>query len=78
MNFIKNVGGMDRKLRLTVGPLLAIFGLLAMIAFPFNLIVEILMIVIGVVFIVTGYINYCPINTALGVNTYKGAQDKSE
>ena len=78
MNFIKNVGGMDRKLRLTVGPLLAIFGILAMIAFPFNLIVEILMIVVGVVFIVTGYINYCPINSALGVNTYKGTEDSTK
>ncbi|MCE7733975.1 MAG: DUF2892 domain-containing protein [Candidatus Heimdallarchaeota archaeon] len=73
MTFIsKNVGGLDRKLRLIIGPILLVLGILAALDFvDLNSIVQILFLVVGSILTFTGTVQTCPLNAALRVNTHK-------
>jgi hypothetical protein len=78
---MKNVGGYDRIARLVVGPVLLAWGVAALLGYlTFGLagttllVVAGLAVVLGGVFVVTGYAQKCPLNSALGVNTYRGRE----
>jgi hypothetical protein len=80
----KNVGGYDRIARLVVGPLLvvvgaaAIAGLFSVASGTLGLVLAALAIVVGGVFVATGITQKCPINNALGVNTYRAKPEAEE
>jgi hypothetical protein len=65
-----NVGGIDRTLRLTVGPILALVGAVGLLgALPLGTAVGAALLVAGAVLTVTGATRRCPLNSLLGVNT---------
>lgn len=71
-----NVGGNDRTARLVLGPLLVLAGLagyagLVRVAFgPFpQALTSIILIILGLILVGTGYTRKCPINEAAGRNT---------
>lgn len=66
----RNVGGMDRTARLVLGPLLAIVGLAIVFGVvSTNVYLGAALVVVGAVFLVTGAVQQCPINSVLGINT---------
>ena len=68
----KNVGGLDRTARLTVGSLLvlaAVAGLLGV--FELGLTVGLLGLLVGAILLVTGAAERCPIWLGLRVNTFR-------
>lgn len=81
----KNVGGYDRIARLVAGPVLVLVGLagvvggvsLALGPIP-ALLVAVLALLVGAVFVVTGLTQKCPLNSALGVNTYRAEAASGE
>ncbi|MBX0293906.1 YgaP family membrane protein [Haloarcula nitratireducens] len=74
MNFYpteKNVGGWDRLLRLIVGPALLVVAAVAaggIVTLSPLLIAS--SAVVGLILTVTGLTQKCPLNNALGMNTY--------
>lgn len=77
----KNVGGYDRIARLVLGPILGTVSLAALAGFlslaigPLSTgVVAALFGLISLVLIVTGVSQQCPLNRALGINTYKSAR----
>lgn len=75
----KNVGGMDRNARLVLGPILVVVGaaLLAGVVtlgsgLVMGTVVPVLLLVVGIVFAVTGYSQTCPANSLLGIDTFRG------
>lgn len=72
----KNVGGYDRIGRLAIGALLILAGIAGYIGYiqvaigplPQAAMAGVLAL-IGVVLVVTGYTQKCPINSAIGLNT---------
>lgn len=74
----KNVGGMDRTLRLVIGTLLALAGAagyagLFRVAFgPFpQALTSVVLVLVGLVLLATGITQKCHINKLLGMNTYE-------
>ncbi|WP_380680344.1 YgaP family membrane protein [Salinigranum sp. GCM10025319] len=66
----KNVGGMDRKARLVVGPLLLVVGIAAILQlFSLGTLGTIAVLAVGAILTVTGATQRCPLNTLLGINT---------
>ncbi|WP_136592481.1 YgaP family membrane protein [Salinigranum halophilum] len=66
----KNVGGIDRKARLVVGPLLLLVGIAAFLgAVPLGTLGSAVSVVVGAVLTVTGATQRCPLHVLLGVNT---------
>lgn len=80
----KNVGGYDRLARLVAGPVLlavglaAVGGFLTLAAGTLGLVLAAAATVVGGVFLVTGIIQKCPINSALGMDTYRGGERASD
>ncbi|WP_265108508.1 YgaP family membrane protein [Halosolutus halophilus] len=81
----KNVGGYDRGIRFIVGPVLlivgiaAVAGLLSIAAGAVGAALAVLALVVGAVLTTTAITQKCPMNSLLGVNTYKGmARSESE
>jgi len=75
----KNVGGLDRTVRLVAGPVLVAVGVAAAagyldigLAGTVGLAVMALLIVAGAVFLVTGTTQKCPANQVVGLDTYEG------
>ncbi len=64
---IKNIGSTDRKARFGLGALLLVLALLGVISGSLGLIAG----VVGVVFIATAFMNFCPIYKVLGMKTCK-------
>jgi hypothetical protein len=78
----KNVGGYDRLGRLVIGALLVLAGiagyagLLGVAVGPIpQALGAVVLILIGAILVVTGYMQTCPINSLLGVNT-RGSGDR--
>ncbi|KTG29680.1 YgaP family membrane protein [Haloferax profundi] len=75
----KNVGGYDRIARFIVGPVLIIVGAAALAGFltiatgTLGLVVAGAALLVGAVLTTTAVTQKCPLNNALGFNTYKGA-----
>lgn len=79
----KNVGGYDRIARLVVGPVLILLGLASYLGVvlppadtPAYALVG-LVLLVGVVFVVTGATRVCFLNRILAVNTFEGKADTS-
>jgi ABC-type transport system involved in cytochrome bd biosynthesis fused ATPase/permease subunit len=74
----KNVGGLDRKARLVLGPILVAVGV-AIVTGYFNiglagtlgLVVTAVILVAGAIFVITGTTQKCPANEVAGINTHK-------
>jgi hypothetical protein len=60
-----NVGGIDRTLRIIVGIVLLLVGLLA----PLDMTWRIVALVVAAIALVTAFVRFCPINAMLGINT---------
>ncbi len=60
-----NVGGIDRTLRIVVGIVLLLVGLLA----PLEMTWRIVALVVAAIALVTAFVRFCPINAMLGINT---------
>ena len=74
----KNVGGYDRVGRLVIGGVLLVTGIagyagmlrVAVGPSPQGLL-ALLLVLIGAILLVTGYIQKCPIHSVLGMNTHE-------
>lgn len=69
MSLPKNIGQMDRNIRLAVAGVLILLGL--MVA-PVNL--KIILTVIGLIVLATAWLGFCPAYVPLKINTDKDAQ----
>jgi hypothetical protein len=76
----KNVGGYDRIARAVVGPVLVVVGLAALGGFLTlaagltGTVVAAVLVLVGLVLSVTAVTRKCPLNRALGLNTYRGGR----
>jgi hypothetical protein len=74
----KNVGGYDRIARFIVGPVLIVAGaamltgLLTIATGTLGFVVAVAALLVGGVLTTTAITQKCPLNRALGFNTYKG------
>lgn len=74
----KNVGGYDRMVRFVVGPVLLVVGLaglgglLTLATGTIGVALAVAALLVGAVFIVTATVQRCPLNRALGIDTYEG------
>ena len=68
MNLTKNVGSIDKTIRLVAGLLLAAY---ASLGAGLSSTMGILALVVGVVLIVTGVVNFCPLFKILGISSTK-------
>ena len=74
----KNVGGYDRTARFVVGPILLLVGLasfgglLTLAAGTLGLVLAAVALLVGLVLTTTAVTQTCPLNSVLGVNTYRG------
>lgn len=65
-----NVGGYDRLARLALGPLLLLVGVAVLVELvDLGLAVAVPALLVGLVFTVTGFVQKCPLNSLLGVDT---------
>lgn len=64
----KNMGNLDRVLRLVVAAVVIVLFVQHIIAGTLGII----LIVIAGVFVLTSFIGFCPVYVALGINTCKG------
>ena len=73
----KNVGGYDRTARFVLGPILilvgisAFAGLITLAAGTLGLVLAGAAFVVGAVLTTTATTQKCPLNAAIGMNTYK-------
>jgi hypothetical protein len=67
MAFAKNVGGMDRTLRIVLGLLFLAIGMFGNL----GTLGKTISYVLAAIGLVTGFVNYCPLNALLGINTCK-------
>jgi hypothetical protein len=80
----KNVGGYDRIARLVLGPILVIIAVAAFggfVTLASGLVGAAILwgaLLVGAVFIVTATTQTCPLNSVLGINTYRGEDDTHE
>ena len=70
MSLVKNVGSLDKIVRLVAGAILALWGLLgAGLASTLG----VLALIVGVVLIATGALNFCPLFRILGINSMRSS-----
>jgi hypothetical protein len=67
MTLAKNVGGVDRTLRIVLGLLFLSIGLFGNLGTAGKT----LSFVLAAAGLITGFLNYCPLNALLGINTCK-------
>lgn len=67
----KNVGGMERNVRLVLGAVLLIIGVVGVA--PGMGILQIISLLAGIILVGTGALQYCPINQAMGRNSFKSS-----
>lgn len=66
----KNVGGIDRTGRIVIGIILAIAGIAAVTGYwAIGVGIGALALLVGLVFLVTGTTQKCPVNEAAGLDT---------
>ena len=72
----KNVGGYDRIVRFVAGPLLVVVGLAALGGFitlwsgTLGVVAAAILALVGAVLLTTAATQKCPLNAALGMDTY--------
>jgi len=69
MALVRNVGSVDKIIRLVVGALLAAWGLLGA---GLSSTIGLIALVVGVVLIATGVINFCPLFKIIGISSFRG------
>lgn len=68
----KNVGGIDRTGRIIIGVIAAIAGIAALLGYwGAGAVVGAIALVVGIILLVTGTTQKCPINDAAGIDTTK-------
>lgn len=68
----KNVGGIDRSGRIVIGVIAAIAGIAAVLGYwGAGAVVGAIALLVGIVLLVTGTTQKCPINEAAGIDTTK-------
>ena len=73
----KNVGGLDRTVRFVVGPILVLVGLasfgglLTLAAGTLGIALAAVALLVGLVLATTAVTQKCPLNSLLGLNTYR-------
>ncbi|MFB6360196.1 MAG: DUF2892 domain-containing protein [Halobacteriales archaeon] len=68
----KNVGGLDRTGRLIVGGIVTLAALASFAGFyQLGLGIGLAAIIVGAILLVTGTTQKCPLNQAVGINTYR-------
>ena len=74
----KNVGGIDRVARLGFGGLLVLAAAAALGGFPFvSATIAAVGLVVGLILLVTGAVQFCPLNRLVGLDTYEGEKGGS-
>lgn len=63
-----NVGSVDRVIRLILGAALIIMPVIGIIT-TFGTVTSFVMMAIGIVFIATGFISFCPLYRIIGMST---------
>ncbi len=67
MALAKNVGGIDRTIRIVLGLLFLAIGLFGNL----GTMGKTISYVLAAIGLVTGFVHYCPLNALLGINTCK-------
>ncbi|MBU1426297.1 MAG: DUF2892 domain-containing protein [Gammaproteobacteria bacterium] len=67
-----NVGGIDRIGRIVIGVVLLVVGLAA----PLSATWQIVALVVAAIALVTAFVQFCPLNALLGINTCKVEEKK--
>ena len=71
----QNVGGLDEGIRITLGPLLLVLAIGSLRgAIRLRRSVAVGALVVGAVLTATGLTRTCPANSAMGRDTYRGAE----
>lgn len=66
----RNVGGLDRTARIAIGTLGVLAGIIAFAGYlALGTVVAGVALVVGVILLVTGTTQKCPINEAVGIDT---------
>lgn len=79
----KNVGGYDRIARLVVGPILVVLGVASYLGYvlavsdTLGYAVAGLAVLVGPVFVVTGVLQRCVLNSLVGTNTAESGSGSS-
>ncbi len=80
----KNVGGYDRIARFVVGPVLIVVGIAALAGFLtvaagiVGTVLAVVIALIGGVLLTTAVTQKCPLNRALGLDTFRSPSSESE
>lgn len=69
MILARNVGSIDKIIRLVVGALLTVWAFLGA---GLGSVIGLVALVVGVVLIATGVINFCPLFKILGISSFRG------
>ena len=67
MKIVPNVGDMDRIIRIVGGVILLLLGLL--LGMPIA--AKIILVLLGLILVATGYLRFCPLYSALKIKTLK-------
>ena len=63
----KNMGGIDRIIRIIIAIVVGVLYYTGTISGTLGIV----LLVLGIVFLLTSFINFCPLYTVLGINTGK-------
>jgi len=68
MSLVRNVGSVDKIIRLVAGIALAAYGFLGA---GLSTTIGLIALIVGLVFIVTGLVNFCPLFKILGISSFR-------
>lgn len=79
MNKVKNVGTIERSLRILGGGLAAVIGLFVLLPSPASVgagVLGVTLVLLGLDFVFTGLTGYCPLYHRLGWSTARAKPDR--
>jgi hypothetical protein len=71
--FRRNVGGLDRVLRVTLGPILFLAGLLLLMG---RVGLGIILVVVGLLALLTGMVRFCVLYVPFGISTARSGESR--
>ncbi len=74
MGLVRNVGSADKIVRLIAGVALAAWGFLGA---GLSSTIGIVALVVGVILIATGLLNFCPLFKIVGISSFKSSGDSN-
>ena len=74
MGLVRNVGSADKIIRLIAGVALAAWGFLGA---GLSSTIGIVALVVGVILIATGLLNFCPLFKIVGISSFKSSGDSN-